>query len=401
MSPAIQTVSARAKLKPRREPYWHRINKGFALGFRKMTAAGGGTWILRSLDLVTTQKTYKSLGDFAELADHQRFDTAMAEAAKLIGHIGKGGITAPKTIKDVCDNYVAHLKQTKTESAATDAARRFKGYVLNDFRFASLEVSKLTPANVDAWRKKLVATPVKQGVRGSKRRPDAYKLEVLSKPRTVSTVNRDMTPFRAALNLAFEEGWVTTDFAWRGKLKPIQDADKKRELYLDKVQRTTLIRAATPDLAQFLLGMATLPVRPGALAQLKVGDFDKRLATLRIKVDKTGTRTIKLPMATAELFMAATNGKQAGAPLFARADGNAWNKDSWKYPVKDAATNSHMPVGTTAYTLRHSVITDLVHGGLDLLTVAQISGTSVRMIEKHYGHLRGDIAVEALAGLAL
>ena len=31
---------------------------------------------------------------------------------------------------------------------------------------------------------------------------------------------------------------------------------------------------------------------------------------------------------------------------------------------------------------------DLVHQGLDLLSVAQLAGTSVRMIEQHYGHLR-------------
>ena len=53
------------------------------------------------------------------------------------------------------------------------------------------------------------------------------------------------------------------------------------------------------------------------------------------------------------------------------------------------------------YVIRHSTITDLVHGGLDLLTVAQISGTSVRMIEQHYGHLRSDVAATALERLAL
>ena len=79
----------------------------------------------------------------------------------------------------------------------------------------------------------------------------------------------------------------------------------------------------------------------------------------------------------------------------------AWNKDAWKHPVKAAAGAAKLPEGTTAYTLRHSTITDLVHGGLDLLTVAQISGTSVRMIEKNYGHLRGDVAADALAKLAL
>jgi site-specific recombinase XerD len=60
-----------------------------------------------------------------------------------------------------------------------------------------------------------------------------------------------------------------------------------------------------------------------------------------------------------------------------------------------------LPPDTTAYSLRHSVISDLVHGGLDLLNVAQISGTSVVMIERHYGHLRGDIAASALARLTL
>jgi len=47
------------------------------------------------------------------------------------------------------------------------------------------------------------------------------------------------------------------------------------------------------------------------------------------------------------------------------------------------------------------VITDLVVRGLDLLTVAQISSTSVAMIEKHYGSLRQTIAVTAFAKLAL
>jgi integrase len=388
MSHSISAVKDRSKLKPRREPYWFRINKGFYLGFRKMTSNSEGTWILRITNESNTKDTYKTLGDFSELPDHQRFDAAQQEAVKLVDHIGKGGIVRPKTIKDVCQNYVDHIKATKSSLASDDAARRFKTYVLDDDRLAKLEVSKLTPAHVDTWRKALVSRPTTSGGnRGGKRTP--------------STLNRDITPFRAALNLAFEEGWVTTDFAWRGKLKPLEDADKKRELYLDKDQRLKLIGAAAPDLALFLRGMAMLPVRPGALAALKVGDFDQRLMALKVKTDKTGTRSIKLPMTTAELFKVAAKDKLPAAPLFARADGVAWNKDSWKYPVKDAAIASKMPEGTTAYTLRHSVITDLVHGGLDLLTVAQISGTSVRMIERHYGHLRGDIAADALAKLAL
>ena len=150
----------------------------------------------------------------------ERFDAAMQEAAKLVEHIGKGGITAPKTIRDVCDNYAAHLRQNKTEKSAVDTERRFKSYVLDDVRFSNLEVSKLTPAHIDAWRKRLAARPIKQGMRGTKRKAEGYAVDKLAKLRTPSTLNRDMTPFRAALNLAFGEGWVTTDFAWRSKIHP-------------------------------------------------------------------------------------------------------------------------------------------------------------------------------------
>jgi hypothetical protein len=33
--------------------------------------------------------------------------------------------------------------------------------------------------------------------------------------------------------------------------------------------------------------------------------------------------------------------------------------------------------------------------------VAQLAGTSVRMVEKHYGHLRATVALPALATLSL
>lgn len=400
MATKIDTVTGRSNLKARHAPYWQKMRAECHLGFRKTTSDSVGSWVARARGS-DGKYTLHSLGALDDTVGADRFGVASKKALEWFDHIDKGGSTKSKTIADVCKNYVDDQRSKKGEKAALDAEKRFKSYVLDDARFAKLEISKLTPAHIDTWRKMLVNRPVKQGLRGTKRKAEGYALDKLVKLRTASTLNRDMTPFRAALNLAFEEGWVTTDFAWRGKLKPLENADKKRELYLDRQQRVKFIEAAAPDLSRFLRGLAMLPVRPGALAGLKVGDFDQRLMSLKIKVDKTGARTIKLPTATAALFIAASKDKLPSAPLFARADGAAWCKDSWKYPVKAAAVAAKMPEGTTAYTLRHSVISDLVHDGLDLLTVAQISGTSVRMIEQHYGHLRGDIAADALAKLAL
>ena len=69
--------------------------------------------------------------------------------------------------------------------------------------------------------------------------------------------------------------------------------------------------------------------------------------------------------------------------------------------ASNSAASANLPAGTTAYTLRHSTITDLVNGGLPLLAVTQISDTSAEMIERHYGHLARHAAAEALAALAL
>jgi hypothetical protein len=45
---------------------------------------------------------------------------------------------------------------------------------------------------------------------------------------------------------------------------------------------------------------------------------------------------------------------------------------------------------TVLYSVRHSVITDAISAGADVLTVARISGTSLQMIQRFYGHLVED-----------
>ena len=148
--------------------------------------------------------------------------------------------------------------------------------------------------------------------------------------------------------------------------------------------------------------LCLLPLRPGALATLSVGDFDRRTAELTIGKDKTGKpRRIQLPVEAAKLLTAQATNKLPAAPLFMRANGRAWDKNTWKFPIAAAVVAAGLPGNVTAYTLRHSTITDLVSAGLPLLTIAQISGTSAEMIERHYGHLAGDAAVKALSELTL
>ena len=387
----IDTVQSRKKLQARREPHWQRLTSLCYLGYRKADE-DTGTWVMRTQTEGKSERKYKALGAFSEVADHKRFDAAKKTAESHLAHLENGGTAEVITVGKACERLVQRYRNDSREAAAKDAEGRFKRWVHSNKKFASTPMQKLTAGMLADWRTKLAKTPALH----------QDKTMVSDKPRTASSLNRDMAVLKTALNLAHEDGYTTSNHAWSSKLKPVKDANGRRDCYLDIDQRRALIAHASPDLATLARAMSLLPMRPGAVAAFKVANFDNRLNSLMIGKDKAGKdRKITLPSSTAAFFAEQSKDKTPSAPIFARADGSAWNKDSWKYPFKDAVVAAKLPMAATAYALRHSTITDLIVNGLDTMTVSQLAGTSIVMIEKHYGHLRAEHATKALEGLAL
>jgi len=394
MATRIDTVQAREKLKPRRSPYWQRLSSGLAIGFRKMAAGSDGTWLAQVYDEATQKQKRTSLGGLDGLPAHARFDAAKREAEALAVHLQRGGNVDAFTVREACAAYLKHLESEGRASTAKAAGARFTLLVYST-KLAGIDLRKLSPHHVNLWCADMIAKPA--AVAGRAKGKDR-----LTRPRSPATVNRDMASLRAALNLARLNGAVTTDAAWLKALQPLSIGSTRRELYLERSQIAKLIEPAPADLAAFLRALALVPLRPGALAALTVSDFDKRLGVLRVGKDKAHSdRKIKLPQHTAEFFAQFAKNKLPGAPLLGRADGSAWSKTAWVPAIREAATAAKLPASVTSYTLRHSTITDLISAGLDTLQVARLSGTSLQMIEKHYGHLRKDHAAAAMAALAL
>lgn len=328
----------------------------------------------------------KSLGDFGTLAGNEMFAAAKKAAEAIAELVESGGEVHTKieTVADACREYA----KTRPE-----AGHRFRRYVYTD-PIAKVKLDRLRRRHVKEWRERLEALPalVSRGKEG----------ETIQRKRALSTVNRDMAVLRAALAKILSPGAPNSEAAWQEALKAIPNANGRRTLYLDRSQRRELVENTDADAAPFVRALCLLPLRPGALAGLTAGDFDKRTAELTIGKDKNGKpRRIQLPIEAAELLSGQVEDKLPGAPLFMRANGKAWDKETWKHPIAAAVKAAGLPGDATAYTLRHSTITDLVRVGLPLLTIAQISGTSAEMIERHYGHLASDAAVKALGGLAL
>nr|WP_295672186.1 tyrosine-type recombinase/integrase [Sphingomonas sp.] len=384
----LSRVTARGDLKclAKGEPHWQRIKPGCYVGFAPSAKDGEGTWHARAYDPETRRYRRKAFGAFPELPGNAKFATAKLHAERFSELVESGGHSETKieTVADACAEFA---------KGRPEAAERFRRYVDAD-PIAKVKLEKLRRRHVREWRERLEALPALV----SRRKIG----EPIHRKRAASTVNRDMAVLRAALAKVLSPGAPNSEAAWQEALKATPNADGRRTLYLDRGQRRKLLESTNPEAVPFVRAMCLLPLRPGALAALTAGDFDKRTAELTIGKDKTGKpRRIQLPLDAAKLLAAQAMDKLPGAALFMRANGKAWNKDSWKHPIAAAVAAAGLPGEATAYTLRHSTITDLVSAGLPLLTIAQISGTSAEMIERHYGHLASDAAVKALGELAL
>jgi integrase len=382
----LSKVKDRNDLKAEREPHWQRLHAGCFLGYRPSKRGSTGTWIARAYDEDAGKYRLKALGDFGNLPGNERFTAAKREAEKLAELVEAGGEVRAKieTVKDACEEYAKDRPE---------AARRFRRYVDSD-PIAKVKLDKLRRRHVKEWRERLEAQPALVSRR--------KKGDPIHRERAASTVNRDMAVFRAALAKVLSPGAPNSEAAWQEALKATPNADGRRTLYLDRSERRKLLEKIDDEAAPFVRALCLLPLRPGALAALTAGDFDKRTSELTIGKDKTGKpRRIQLPQEAAKLLGDQAKNKLPGAALLMRTNGKVWNKDSWKKPIAAAVAAAGLPGDATAYTLRHSTITDLVSAGLPLLTIAQISGTSAEMIERHYGHLASDAAVKALGELAL
>ncbi|HAD15831.1 MAG TPA: integrase [Erythrobacter sp.] len=388
--PDLSKIGARDKLKPRgdKEPHWQRLQAGWYVGYRPSQRGGKGAWFARVYDEDARKYRRKNLGAYGAVFGHEVFSKARKDAETFAELVEAGGLRSEKleTVADACTAYL----EEKPGSIAEGVFRR---HVYDD-AIAKVKLDKLRKHHLQAWRMRLEKAPAL--ISRSKLGEPRFK------ERAAATVNRDMVPLRAALRRVLSPGVPNTSAAWQEALKPIKGADRRREVYLDRSERKKLLAALSEDIEPFVRGLCLMPLRPGALAAVKVSDFDLRTRTLTIGSDKNSVpRQIGVPENIAEFLAKQCEDRSAGDAMFTRGDGSPWSKDKWKGPIKNAVIAAGLHSATSAYTLRHSVITDLIRAGLPILTVGQLSDTSVAMVEKHYGHLVRNDAEYALAQLVL
>ncbi len=362
---SIDSKRKRTKLSPRREPYWHKLQKGGYVGFR-VTPNGSKTWVAR-LRVGESQRFY-SIGGLDTVPVDEQFDAAQKQAREWFSQAGtvkKAGYT----IKEVIDDYLKHLEINKGKNSAYDAKTRLYKHVIPDL--GKVQLSKLKIKQVNDWKNSLVRiSDDEEDVRKSK-----------------DGANRLLNYFKAALNLAYKNRIITTNEGW-ATVEPFQDVGDARKVFLNESQINRLLKKTTGGFHKLIKSALLTGVRYGELAATKVEDFDPIHGTLRLQSRK-GKGKLKvwdcyLSNDAITHFKMLAKDKLPTAHLHVKDDGTPWKRSHQHRPMQEAVKAAKLPKKTTLYALRHTYISRALKAGINIHVLAENVGTSVRMIEKHY-----------------
>jgi hypothetical protein len=251
-NPKIDTRTARARLRPRREPYWTVIAAGCALGYRR--GAKGGTWVARFRDEGGRQH-YDAMGAADDARDPDGlsvFSFAQAQAkardwfrTKARQQAGdEAPLDRPYTVADALADYRAdYLRRGRKAVDRLDwSAAAWIGAELG-----AVELARLSKPRIKVWHQKIAETPArlrtKAGAEQKHRQADG---DPEAPRRRRSTANRVLTILKAALNHAHREGKCASDDAWRS-VGAFREADAARLRYLSDDEARRLANACPPD----------------------------------------------------------------------------------------------------------------------------------------------------------
>lgn len=146
--------------------------------------------------------------------------------------------------------------------------------------------------------------------------------------------------------------------------------------------------------------------RTGELCTLNVRDFHPRTRQLtlgkhkRVRTQRNATlRTIQLGDDAYEILERHCNGKGPDAPIFTQHDGTRWTMDWLVRRFADVRQIAGVRGHITIYSFRDLYISELLMEGVTPFEVSKMAGTSLKEIERTYGHFFNHKLAEAQAKL--
>ena len=387
----LETRAARGRLKVQHKPYFRLIEPGLHLGYRKL-AAGPGMWIARRYQgdgayAVTNLRTDDGVLVIAD--DYSDGDgvAVMTFAQAQNAARGKRKASGPYTVNDAVTDYLRFLESDgRSKQAIQDARYKIDAFVVP--RLGTTKIAALSADRLRRWRDEIANTAPRTRTRAGEKQKHRPTDDDDGPRARRATTNRIWTILRAALNHAFRDGKVETDLAWR-KVTPFRSVDVARLRYLSVAEARRLINACDPEFRPLVQAALQTGARYGELVRLQVGDFNADASTIGIRQSKSGkSRHVVLTDEGAGLFEQLAAGRASHEPLLRRADGKSFGTSQQARPMIAACERAKITPRVSFHVLRHSWASLSVMAGVPLMVVAKNLGhTTVRMVERHYGHL--------------
>ncbi len=359
MANPIDSIRKRKALKHRPRPYKHKLKPRHYIGYRRNLKFDGGKWI------AILDKKQHALGIESDMDYADALDAALLWFASCEGETGE--IVVNATVETAVDDYIQHLRVEKTELTARETEGRIRKHASHTL--LKTKLTALTTRQIKMFRDGLVK-------HGSGIDPETTR-------KSKDSANRVMGMLKAALNLAYRNGLIASDVSWR-RVDRFKNVGKARTLFLTDDQVNELLTATTGGFHDLVQLAIYTGARYGELTNARVKEFDSVDGTLEL-TGKTGTRTTYLSDAAVRVIKRIARDRLPTAFLLVQDNGNHWIKGYQRRPLQRAVRAAKLPAETVFYSLRHYHISKALLAGVNAQVVAENTGTSITIIESHYG----------------
>lgn len=403
---ALETRTARARLRVSTKPYYRSLRPGLHLGYRR--SQKGGSWVVRYYLGGQKYKVerFASADDIPDadgkdiLTFAQAQDRAREIAAERTAQ-GPRPETGPFTVSHCIEEYLVWMESHR--KTAADARCRAEALIVPTL--GQVNVVDLTASEIQTWHREIAEAPARVRTRpGDPQRTKNNGNDPEAGRKRRSTANRTLTILKAALNRSWRDPQrpsISSDAAWR-PVSPFPKAEAARIRFLTTDEISRLTTACDAQFLPLVQAAILCGARYGELARLNVADFSPDVGNIFIAESKSGkSRYIALNDDGVILFAGLSGNRTREAPMFVKASGERWGRSHQATPMRRACEAAGIDPPVSFHVLRHTFASHALMNGAALMVVARTLGhRDTTMVDRHYGHLADSYISDAIRAAA-
>lgn len=401
----------RKTIPPKWEVYYLIISSGQCFGYRR-TPKVRGCWVARIT--VKSGSRYRErvvgLADDDSVADGERiltFEQGKQRALewfngpeiRLLGHeprqfLGRTGlhrspIGSEYTVTHAMHDYCNWKRDFGAKHTFSGLVSRANTYILP--LLGELLCSELTALHCRSLLLHVEGSII-QRVGGTSLVPaDPRTLDEDVRRRRRTNANRAFYDLRGALNMAFGDGRVASNAAWRF-VKGFRINHHPRVDILTWEQAKRMVNMARPELRRLILAALYTGCRLSEIFKMRVGDLEHSRAAIYINPVKSFRgRTIALPDEGYEFFKILAEGRNNDCALVPRNGDWPWTAWYVQTHFKALCRAVGAPDKFVFHCLRHTYASLLLRAGTPPVVVArQLGHVNMLTTIRTYAHVTDD-----------